>query len=1341
VFDGGLEVQGGGYLYFNMTPTVSGGASVRLGVLSIPSPIAGGVRVDGGGIEMRGDWDIASVVAPGSTGGDLLWRGQNAITFGGTNQLNFTALGAAGPLRLGASTDSTITAWAIITPDNTSRTVHFGAGDAKLTVNSVLADTPAGPTGLDFSGHATTVLNASNTFTGITAISGGVVEANTLTAFGTTAGPTVVTGGEVHVNTYTDEPFIVHDGYLRTEQGTASTFDITGGVVSLYDPGTDPIFTNPVTISGGVINYNVFSYNTGTVTGAIDLHGGGESVIRGQIANNEIVLAGPIRGDGTVVLETYYAKLVVETAMTHTGDTVIYSDMWLNPSFDRGVYFKSTQAFGGDLIMDGGILFNDAPNTVPNLIMKDGRIAGTAPLTIVHPVLNMRAGEIEIPGGLIGITHIAKTGMDEGKLLDLGTLISPTVEVEAGRLVLGKKAGDVISGAVQLRAGALADIVIAGAPDLMADIDLNNGTGVSYSGALSNDHVGYIGGTVNLGDGGAYIGGTEIDGVYGNHHLTINGRITGGGLTKVGGSTLVISGSANDYTGTTTIAEGILNITTGGRLTTTESINVMGNGVLRIDNGTAPTNQDLLGDNVPIRTNNGIIEFISPVDRPSFEETLGALNLESGAAVIISDQTPYGLATPQSIEFTALDRQRSATISFQTDHARMGVPGGHSFRFTEAPSLTNGIIGGWAVAVNPQFNEVDFVTYDPLLGVTALPEAGRPGDINTADATSNVLLTGAATATADRSVNSLDMGRHNVNLDGHTLTIESGGLLMGEPAYAPEMSYGRLTSGADMSELIIHVGTTNHSRGGVIRADIVDSAGGPTDLVVSRFWTTSSTYVDLYGNNTYTGKTYLNKGAGVYIQTPGAAPTGNDVVINGGVYNVLIPSGQVVLGDITIRDGGDLVSQRFNGIRADVIHAESGSIRADLFGDTPLVKTTTGLLTIGYANGESQDRTNTNYTGDIDIQNGILVVEPKHGLGGGAVTVREGGRLVLNRPYSAADSIMHGQIVMAGGELAVGIRDDAVLEGRFDVIADSTVLTFYGLAGRYYYHSFGSVNDQFATRHVTLAGDTTLAEGTTLGTLGAGTLAITGDLLMHSGSKVAANVIVQPGAGRRVSGAGTVGGGVLIGDGAGLMPGTGVGRLTIEGDYSQLPGGLLTIELSGGSGVPGTDYDHLLVTGAARFAGALSVLLADGFVPAPQDVFTIIDAGSIVGGFDLMSLPDIGNDLAWLVSQTDTSLTLRVVSTLAGDLNGDGFVGIADLNIVLPTWNTHVTPGDQAQGDTNGDGFVGIEDLNAILGNWNSGTPPQAASVPEPTGAVMGTLIVLNGLRQRPARYMRLRTK
>lgn len=43
------------------------------------------------------------------------------------------------------------------------------------------------------------------------------------------------------------------------------------------------------------------------------------------------------------------------------------------------------------------------------------------------------------------------------------------------------------------------------------------------------------------------------------------------------------------------------------------------------------------------------------------------------------------------------------------------------------------------------------------------------------------------------------------------------------------------------------------------------------------------------------------------------------------------------------------------------------------------------------------------------------------------------------------------------------------------------------------------------------------------------------------------------------------------------------------------------------------------------------------------------------------------------------------------------------------------------QGDVDGDGFVGIDDLNIILGNWNTGSPPAASDViPEP-----GTLALL----------------
>jgi GH25 family lysozyme M1 (1,4-beta-N-acetylmuramidase) len=64
---------------------------------------------------------------------------------------------------------------------------------------------------------------------------------------------------------------------------------------------------------------------------------------------------------------------------------------------------------------------------------------------------------------------------------------------------------------------------------------------------------------------------------------------------------------------------------------------------------------------------------------------------------------------------------------------------------------------------------------------------------------------------------------------------------------------------------------------------------------------------------------------------------------------------------------------------------------------------------------------------------------------------------------------------------------------------------------------------------------------------------------------------------------------------------------------------------------------------------------------------------------------------------------------LVGDLDGDGFVGITDLNIVLGNWNLSV-PGGNPLADPSGDGFVGIEDLNTVLGNWNAGTPPTAAA-------------------------------
>jgi hypothetical protein len=138
----------------------------------------------------------------------------------------------------------------------------------------------------------------------------------------------------------------------------------------------------------------------------------------------------------------------------------------------------------------------------------------------------------------------------------------------------------------------------------------------------------------------------------------------------------------------------------------------------------------------------------------------------------------------------------------------------------------------------------------------------------------------------------------------------------------------------------------------------------------------------------------------------------------------------------------------------------------------------------------------------------------------------------------------------------------------------------------------------------------------------------------------------------------------------------------------------------------------------------LQIELGDGFVPQIGDAFPIASAASVDGLFDALDLPAVTPGTMWTIDYGTTSVTLSLV--LAGDLDGDGFVGISDLNAVLQGWNESVDPWDRASGDVTGDGFVGIADLNLVLGNWNASAPPAADTsnnVPAPTALWVTTLM------------------
>ena len=217
-----------------------------------------------------------------------------------------------------------------------------------------------------------------------------------------------------------------------------------------------------------------------------------------------------------------------------------------------------------------------------------------------------------------------------------------------------------------------------------------------------------------------------------------------------------------------------------------------------------------------------------------------------------------------------------------------------------------------------------------------------------------------------------------------------------------------------------------------------------------------------------------------------------------------------------------------------------------------------------------------------------------------------------------------------------------------------------------------------------------------------------------------------------LAGSGDIVANVSAAAGASVDIGTSPGLITVTGDWDNT-GVAITAGLEdlAASLDPGVGFDQLDISGAFTHGGSVVIDLSGLVLPGTATSIKVVGWTSQVGSSAATSVSFTGGD-ALAYSFLANGLFVDIpAGGLEGDLNGDGFVGIADLNIVLGAWNQNVPPGDPLA-DPSGDGFVGIADLNVVLGNWNAGTPPtDAAAVPEPVSAVVFTALGLMAMSRR----------
>lgn len=926
--------------------------------------------------------------------GNVTKNGSATLTLSGTNTYTGTTNINAGTVRAGAvnvivgPVTLANTVSATFDLNNFSQSIgtlagggstggNITLGNATLTVNQATANNYAGiisGTGnLTTNGTATLTLSGANTYTGVTSVNAGTLQAgamnvvpatspftlsNTASAVFDLNGFDQVIGGLWGAGT-TGGNIVLGSGNLTITQDAFGTY---GGVISgsgnviLANTSNDTlVLTGANTFTGGMYVYGgalkvTADNNLGAVPGVatanlLNINGG----------NVEAAASFAINTNRGITLGSYGGTVQVNPSFTLTYDGIVAGNGALTKTGAGTLLLSGVNTYTGATNVVAGSLQTGVANSIANSSALS--LNNTAGATFNLNGFDQNVGTLSAGGATGGNINLgnATLTVNQGSANNYAGAISGT-----GNVVIGGPARLTLSGAntytgtTTVNGGTLQ----AGVVDVITTSNaliLANTTGAVFDLNNLDQNIGSLGG------GGASGGNITL----GTASLTVNqtasntfaGIISGaGGLTSTGPATLTLSGS-NTFTGATnvnsgTLQAGAVNVIAGSSALTLanssgatfdlnnfdQSVSALVGGGITGGNVNLGTATLRVNQNVP-NTYAGIISGagdlvvegsatlnLTGANTYSGTTLINAGTLQAGAVNVIPSASALVLANTAGATFDLNDFDQEIGSL-----AGGGSTGGNVTLGTATLSVDQGIdsnfsgvisgVGGLTVDGTAILNLSGTNTYT---GPTTINSGTlQAGAINVLSPSSPVILADSATALFD------------LNDFNQTIGSLSGGGTTG----------GNIALGHAV--LLINQ-TTPATYAGVI--------SGTGNVVLS---TGSTSTLTLAGTNTYTGSTSVRAG-NLSVNTDanlGAAPgvvTTNAVNLNGGTLEV----------------GASFTLDQNRGV---TLGASGGSIQVDptftltyngvVAGNGPVNKTGTGTLVLG---GENT------YTGATTITAGSI---------------------------------------------------------------------------------------------------------------------------------------------------------------------------------------------------------------------------------------------------------------------------------------------------------------------------------------------------------------------------------